>query len=392
MRLPLVTAGVAVLLATALPTVPASAAITACALPGALSGGPSLPTTLSVTEADGTVVSADGTGYQLCVTPASDRAYTIVVALADNMEDLGADNATRIFTLGFSLPEGTVATSAELYGNVKSYTIGTNGRDVSLVMTPVRVTSGTDGDNPEPLQDSRARITGGIRFRLTSEPVSNTVGMWIGASANRYVVSMSGTCPAIGDGGGGAPDAPGSLSVRMWAPHLTAGTFEPATVNTGALSAFIPGATASECFNGAAVADIVRAIEVTRAEAGSATEVELDRGPDFRVTEVAGGLLITVPEVTFSSPTYVITAAKAVKAGAVGTRSGTKATIKVTVPRSMSGKTLVVAEKVRGSYVTIATRKPTTGVRSVTVKLTGAKGAARVRVTLDGKVIASLRL
>lgn len=392
MRLPVWICGAAVVIAASLPGAPASADISPCSLPGALTGGTPLPATLSVAEADGTTVTADGTGYQLCVTPFGDRAYTIVVALADNMEDLGAANSSRIFTLGFTLPEGTYGTSAELYGDVKSYTIGENGRDVTLVIQPVAVTSGTDGDDPAPLQDSRARITGGIRVQPAGEAASNTKGMWIGASANRYIVSMSGSCPPIGDGGASAPGAPGTLSVRMWAPHLTAGTFAPVTTNRGSLKAFFPAATASACFNGALVADIVRAIEVSRTEAGSTSETELDRGSDYTVSEVEGGLLVTVPEVTFSSPTYRVTAPGAVKASAVGSRKGNVATIRVTVPRSLSGKTLVIAEKIGRSYSTIKSLKPTAGVRTVSVKLTAPKGKSLVRVTLRGIVIASLRL
>jgi len=336
-------------------------------------------------------VTADGTGYQLCVTPFGDRWFTIVVALADNMEDPGVTNVSRTFAVGFTFPKGTSATSAELNGDVKSYTIGKNSRDVTLVVQPVAVTSGTD-DDPAPLQDSRSRITGGIRVQPAGEAASNTKGMWIGASANRYIVSMSGSCPPIGDGGASAPGAPGPLSVRMWAPHLTAGTFAPVTTNRGSLKAFFPAATASACFNGALVADIVRAIEVSRTEAGSTSETELDRGSDYTVSEIEGGLLVTVPEVTFSSPTYRVTAPGAVKASAVGSRKGNVATIRVTVPRSLSGKTLVIAEKIGRSYSTIKSLKPTAGVRTVSVKLTAPKGKSSVRVTLRGIVIASLRL
>ena len=136
------------------------AASTPCHLPGALGGGPSLASTLSVTNADGSVASADGTGYQVCITPNGSEAYSIVVALANDTEDLGTANLGRTFTITFSLPEGDSATSAELYADVQSYAIGTNARDITLVLKPVAVTSGTAGDDPTPLQDSLARITG----------------------------------------------------------------------------------------------------------------------------------------------------------------------------------------------------------------------------------------
>jgi hypothetical protein len=159
----------------------ASGAITDCNLVGPLTGGASLVSTLSVTEADGTtVVTADGDGYQACVTPHGSEAYTIVIALSGGSEDLGLANANRIFTLGFTLPSGS-ATSAELYANVRSYTIGPNGRDITLVMSPVSITSIQHGDesaaDPRPGQDSLARITGGIRSTSTAKAGTSKVSV-----------------------------------------------------------------------------------------------------------------------------------------------------------------------------------------------------------------------
>ncbi len=373
------------------------AASTPCHLPGALGGGPSLASTLSVTNADGSVASADGTGYQVCITPNGSEAYSIVVALADDTEDLGTANLGRTFTITFSLPEGDTATSAELYADVQSYAIGTNARDITLVLKPVAVTSGTAGDDPTPLQDSLARITGGIRFNTATSGVHGIVGMWIGASANRYSVTMSGSCPSFSTGSASTSTTPGAIEVRLWAPHLTAGTLAPAVVNSGSLRAFIPEATASACFGGATLEDIVVALEVARTAATEGT-TSLTAGSQFTASVVTGGLLITVPTITFSSPTYRIAAPRLTRqpaggssASATVTRKGSKATVTVVVPAGSKGKRLVIAEKIGVRFVARWTGKAKAGTTRIPVTVKGLRGKATLRVTLAGKTIATLK-
>ena len=403
----------ALLAAAVLAPSSASAAMTPCSLPGPLSGGASLASTLSVTEADGTtVVTADGTGYQACITPNGSEAYSIVIAKSDNSEDLGALNADRIFTLGFTLPSGS-ATSAELYANVRSYTIGVNQRDITLVMSPVSITSIAHGhendEDPPAAQDSLARITGGIRFTPTGAPGHGITGMWIGADAASYAVEMGGSCPNFDSGAASGSTTPGSLSVRMSGPHLTAGTLGAVTVNTGSLRAFIPGSVASACFGGLAPAAIVTQLTATRTEAGGG-ETALALGTQFTIQVQDGGLLIDVPRVTFSRPTYrfampaAATAAaaapvkasttpgKAATATATGTRAGARARIAVTVPAASAGKKLVISVKVGKRYVVRSTSKAKAGTSTLAVSLKGVKGKAAIRVALDGAVIATLRL
>ncbi len=378
--------------------------------------------TLSVTNADGSVHSADGDGYMACVFHNGPEGYSIVIAKADGMEDLGAENLDRTFTLGFQLAEGESATSAELYADVQSYTIGENGRDITLALKPVAVTSGTDGDDPTPLQDNSSSVIGGIRFNTTGSPAHGIVGMWIGASANRYSVELSGSCPSWQSGAPSGSDAPGSIAVRLWAPHLTAGTLAPVTTNTGSLKAFIPEAIASACFGGASVADIVAALEVARSEASEGTTA-LTPGSQFTASAVSGGLLITVPTVTFSSPTYRISAPTAAsqppvlpitpttttatpetptpttptktlapKPLVVAKRSGRRAVVKVTVPAGLAGKTVRITEKVGGKVKTLVKKAGKSGVNSFTVKLVGKKGKAKLKISVDGKTIASLTI
>ena len=392
------------------------ASITACNLEGPLGGGASLTSTLSVTDADGSDVTNDGTGYQVCITPNGSEAFSIVVALSNRTEDLGVANLGRTFTVGFSLPEATSATSAELYADVQSYTIATNGRDISLVMKPVSITSGTDGDSPTPLQDTLARITGGIRFNATGSTSHGIVGMWIGASANRYAVTMGGSCPNFASGADSGSTTPGSIDVRLWAPHMTAGTLSVPVVNTGSLEAFIPEATATACFGGASLEEIVAALAVARTEV-TESPTTLVPGTQFTARAVTGGLLISVPTVTFSSPTYRISAPSLVKdsaaagtskvtdsalaaavgiskvkASALAKRKGSKAVVTVTIPVASAGKNLIIAEKVGKKYVTRSSTKAKSGSYAITLRINGNKGRAVLKITLDGKTIANLKV
>lgn len=392
---------IALLVAAITGASPSEAAITACHLPGALSGGASLTSTLRVTNADGSVVTNDGTGYQVCITPNSSEAFSIVVALSDDTEDLGAANLGRTFTVDFTLPDATSATSAELYADVQSYTIGTNSRNITLVMKPVAITSGTDGDAPAPLQDSLARITGGIRFNSTGAASHGIVGMWIGASANRYAVTMGGSCPNFASGAASGSTTPGSIDVRLWAPHMTAGTLTAPVVNTGSLEAFIPESTAIACFGGASLPEIVAALAVARTEATEST-TNLVSGTQFTASAVTGGLRISVPTVTFSSPTYRISApslvkaaaqtAATVKAGATAKRKGAKAVVTVSIPAASVGKKLLVTEKVGKKNVVRSSTKAKSGTYRITIHVTGKKGKAAVLITLDGETIARLKV
>jgi len=411
------------LCALAFTAAPASAAVSTTCVG---KPDPLTDVTLVVTNSDGSVHSADGSGYMACVFRNGPEGYSIVIAKDDGMEDLGAENLDRTFTLGFSLAAGESATSAELYADVQRYTIGENGRDITLALKPVAVTSGTDGDDPSPLQDNSSSVIGGIRFNTSGSPAHGIVGMWIGASANRYSVDLSGSCPSWQSGAPSGSSTPGSIAVRLWAPHLTAGTLAPVTTNTGSLKAFIPGAIASACFGGASVLDIVAALEVARSEATEGTTA-LSPGSQFTASAVNDGLLITVPTVTFSSPTYRISAptaaakppvlpisptttsveptpaqtpttpttvtnAPAARPLAVAKRNGRNAVVKITVPAGLTGKTVLITEKVGGKVKTLLKRGGKSGVTAFTVKLTGKKGKAKLKVSLDGKLVAAFTL
>jgi len=384
--------------------------------PGSLPG-----VTLSVTDSNDHVVSADGAGYMVCVFPNAaapnlPTGYSFVIGLDDrggltSTEDMGAVNLDNTFTVHFTLPEGQTAISAELYSRVNSYVIGPNGRDVTLVLQPAGYTSGTDGDAPEPLQDTLAGITGGIR--VNSGSGSNGIpGMWIGSTVNRYSVSLAGSCPNFNTGAPSGSSTDGSIAVRLWAPHLTAGTFAPVRTNSGWLRVYIPAQVARACFDPDNPlfnlgGDLVlnHRIQLQRSEPSEGTTTVSDAAWILQLND-DGAIILTVPEVTFSSPTYRITATKKTpikpvipakpvvpaKAKVSGKRSGKKISVKVTIAQAPAGKSIAVAETYRHKTKKLASRKARVGVNVFKMKVKGKPRKAIIKVTLGGKAIGSLKL
>jgi hypothetical protein len=305
---------------------------------------------------------------------------------------MGAANRDRIFTLGFTLPEGQSAASAELYARVSSYTVGANGRDVTLVMQPVAFTSGTNDPEPQPLQDRIATITGGIRYNSAGQS-RGVPKMWIGATASSYVVSLSGSCPNWNTGLPSGSKQAGAISVKMRGPHMTAGTLTAPVVNKGSLKAFIPTSAVTACFGVSTVAEVVNALSVTRTD--GTVETALVAGTNFVSSEVEGGLLVSVPEITFSNPEYTIKSTlSAYLAGAGGgtsggttsggTTSGGTTTGGTTTGGSASSSTASYKIAKKGSKATITIVL----VAATTVKIyrkTSASAVAKLAKSLSGK-------
>jgi hypothetical protein len=93
------------------------------------------------------------------------------------------------------------------------------------------------------------------------------------------------------------PDNTAALVATLGAPHSLA---DGVTRNVGSMQAFLPTAVVASLF-GLAPADIdTSALTVTRTESGSTSTVP------FTATPVAGGIVLNVSDITFSSPTYTV--------------------------------------------------------------------------------------
>lgn len=220
-------------------------------------------------------------------------------------------------------------------------------------------------------------------------------GLWVGANVNGYNVNL--TCGNLGgdtsSGGGsyqggndGGANIPGgssgssaavpSLEVSVTGtPHLRA---DGRTVNSGSLKAFIPKNLALQCLGDGkpetTLAVVATAITVDRTEA-----TEGASKPPFIATAVSTpveGILVSVPTMTFSNPTYVVSSTLAAQNLAVlingqNTSSGVKKnTIMTTVKGTRA--TITVTLLASGTFKVYKTyKKKTTLIKTVR----GKKGA-----------------
>ena len=315
----------------------ALAAVTAILVPLAASAaaeGGSCPNGTPVAGAtlkvDGTVQDPSSGSYivTVCRWPAGQTqvySYSVAKRIDPNGTDLGQAAVGKSFAVGFSMAAGDQPVSAEVYGDVSDYAV--SGQAVTITAKTVTMTqingspnAGTSCALPGTAvglcATSVAKLSGGIRYTAASgtpRPGDALVGMFVGASANGYQVSLQG-CPGINYSNPGAAAAqvdggdtkPGSgpqqasspvLAVEMNGPHFQQ---DGTTLNTGSLEAFMPNALLATCVGGDAEA-AKAGLTVTRTEDGSTTPVT---GSAFTATADADGLRISVPRVGFSAPTY----------------------------------------------------------------------------------------
>lgn len=91
----------------------------------------------------------------------------------------------------------------------------------------------------------------------------------------------------------------GSFEVTLGAPHFED---DGSTLNVGAMQLFLPDATVESVLGLAPGSADASSISVTRTESGATADAP------FTVTAAAGGIRIAVSGVTFSTPTYAISA------------------------------------------------------------------------------------
>jgi len=313
------------------------AAVTAVLLPLAASAAAEGGSCQNGTPVAGATLKVDGAAQDpssgtyivtVCRWPAGQtQVYSYAVAKRSdpNGTDLGQAAVGKSFAVGFSMAAGDQPVSAEVYGDVSDYAV--SGQAVTITAKTVTMTqvngppnAGTSCALPATAvgvcATSVAKLSGGIRYTAASgtpRPGDALIGMFVGASANGYQVSLQG-CPGINYSNPGAAAAqvdggdtkPGSgpqqasspvLAVEMNGPHFQQ---DGTTLNTGSLEAFMPNALLATCVGGDAEA-AKAGLTVTRTEDGSTTPVA---GSAFTATAEADGLRISVPSVGFSAPTY----------------------------------------------------------------------------------------
>lgn len=311
---------------------------------------------------DGTnFTSAAGTnfGLKLCRDVGSSaggmvQAYWFIIMRADGNDDMagmpGIENTT--FRVNIPLKSGDYTTRLTGYSEVVSLSEANN------VATVVTKASGLAKVNWQGLtsfltahpecagsteqtwnqckitkadRDIQYMVIQHLEYSTTALTSFQQVykGTWIGANVNGYNMNLN--CGSIGsdsssgnnagnyngnnDGGANASSTR-SLEVSVsGTPHLRA---DGVTINTGKLTAFIPGEVASKCFSDgtATLETIAKALSVTRTESSENGGVaqNLTAGTAFTaeaVTTPVAGILIKVPTMTFSNPTYKVSSALA---------------------------------------------------------------------------------
>ena len=385
--------------------------------------------TLEVSSDNGTTwgVSADyGTTVCRDVTSSGNKYWFIVQPLTGGSDDMGSAALGFVFKVTIPVKTGDNLTRLTGYSDVVSFQESNGAAVIVTKASPVaKVDYGNVNDAAgvaafiathaecatyNTVQTiSKCPVTRATRDRVATviqhiEFSTSTLtswqllqkGLWIGANVNGYNVNL--TCGTLGgdassSGGGnyqggndGGANIPGgssgsstptvaSLEVSVTGtPHLRA----DGSVNSGSLKAFIPKNVALQCLGDGkpetTLAVVATAITVDRTEA-----TEGASKPAFTATAVSTpveGIVVSVPTMTFSNPTYVVSSTLAAQNLAVlingqNTSSGAKKnTIMTTVKGTRA--TVTVTLLVKGTFKVYKTYKKKTTLLK-TIK--GKKGA-----------------
>lgn len=400
--------------------------------------------TLEYAVGSGSYATAAGTDYglKLCRDVSQQgggmvQAYWFIIQKASGNDDMDGmtDIANTTFRVTIPLKTGDTMTRLSGYSEVVSLKESNN---VAVVETKAsglsKVNYGNAGNNPSDLaafktahpecgstnaqtvyqcevnkadRDIKYMVIQHLEYSPSALTSFQTMykGMWIGANVNGYNINL--TCGTFGsentdtsDNGANKPagstsSTGGSLEVSVkGTPHLTAA----GTLNSGSLKAFIPGEIASKCFgDGKAettLSTIATALTMTRTEAteSNGAAQPLTAGTAFTteaVTSPVAGILVKVPTMTFSSPTYSVKSKLAPTAAAGGGSSKVSGSIigtKVKLSISLSAKgTYKVYVTIKGKAKLLATKSGKSGTNSVSVALT--KGAKYTVKDSKGKVV-----
>lgn len=250
--------------------------------------------TVSLPTSGTSVTIADGIGSISAFTPGSTTTFTVRPVLASVVNS--NDRPLECRTNGISDSNGFKPACAESVSGLASAT----------------------------QRIARVQVRYGQSF-------SKLTGMYVSASADLWQVELVGRCPTqtyggseSGDGGAYKPSqlratVETSLKVQLLGPHKNAS----GGPNEGSLTAVIPFTTVQGCF-GATPSEMQSATSMTRTENGI-TENGTTSGTGglaYSVTGSSSGLVVSVPTVTFSQPTYNLKFTKTTASGTTDSASG----------------------------------------------------------------------
>jgi len=226
-------------------------------------------------------------------------------------QDLTAEDLAKTFTLSFTPVAGEVPLVAEGHVSIESFAISAAlGNRITLTLKPIGysdiwscatgpiqcVVEHTQADN-----DKVAYIGGGVRYKDVhgwgAPGFGDLPGMtWSSAG---FLFFLRASCPASVN----HDDSFSGLNVDLGGPHLRA----DGELNIGSVVAFLPAAAVAGCFGGSPQAFVASA-QVTRTEnhrtQTATTGGTADPGLQYVLTATDAGVTLSIPNVTFSQPTY----------------------------------------------------------------------------------------
>jgi len=224
---------------------------------------------------------------------------------------LTAEDAGKTFSIGFTPQAGDTPLAAEGKANIQSFGIdSTHANAVTLTAQPLGfadiqgcmdmpvncVTS-----HPTASFYNPANLSGAIRYSTASGEgaagFSDLPGLT--TSSGAYIFFVWASCPTNTN----RDQSFSGLKVDLGGPHL----MPDGSVNSTLLKAYIPAVAVASCF-GATPQAYAQNAQVTRTENGTTTTgttgATADPGLQYVIAATDAGVTISVPQVTFSSPSY----------------------------------------------------------------------------------------
>lgn len=327
----------------------------------------------------------------------ANRSYNVQGGLYDPNTDGGqgrfaAADLNVTFTVSFIPDADTTPMVVEGHGTMSSFTIDANDSNrVTIVTKPIAYSDiyGNDCGNVGPSECVLAvktkngdkasadniEIRVGVRYSEAGKPSEGDFAILKGMrwSSSAYYFWMRTQCPTSGA-------TTNAVSIEVGGPHYKA---DGVTVNYGNITVFIPAESVIACF-GAPPSIVKDSLAVSRTENGTTatgtTGTATEPGLQYTVEgDDATGLTITIPQVTFSKPTY-----------AVGTKTGKSLALKTKTYTSLLQ--LALMRKPSGGSVKVVTKssKVCTGViGKMYAYKKGTCKASVVTYSKSGKKVAS---
>ncbi|MEI8161327.1 MAG: hypothetical protein WCG65_09710 [Actinomycetes bacterium] len=229
-------------------------------------------------------------------------------------DDLTQTDTTHVFTITFSPQAGDIPLLAEGHGNITKFAYDAVANVVTVIATPMFYSDiwGNDCNNQGPLACAAAvtkathdsvALWYSVRFQDSSGKGSEWGYLpnmiW---SSNAYMFWDRTSCP----GQANADLSYSGIQFEIGGPHFRS---DGVTPNTAQATVFMPTDTVIKCW-GAPPSVVAANLQITRTEYGltqvATTDVVTEPGLQYSVTATEEGMLITIPQVTFSVPKYTM--------------------------------------------------------------------------------------